>query len=262
MSDTHHPESHAVMSRTTDGLPVPGSGAMFDAIAPRYDLLNRIMSLGVDHRWRRIAIQALELKSGHKVLDLATGTADMALLIHRMHRDVSVLGLDPSSKMLEVGAHKVSEAKADTQVSLMQGDAQTLPFKNSNFDACCIAFGIRNVPDRSLALREMARVTKPGGKIAILELGEPRSGLMGMGARFYIHHVVPRLGALLSGSREYRYLQQSIAAFPEPEAFAEQMRTSGLTVLQVRPLMFGACHLFLATPTVLSESTSGQENRR
>ena len=111
-----------------------------------------------------------------------------------------------------------------------------------------MAFGIRNVPDRAAALREMARVTRKGGRVAILELGEPKRGLLGPLARFHIRHVVPALGALISGSREYRYLQESIAAFPEPEVFAELMRDSGLRVISVTPLTFGVCNLYVATP--------------
>lgn len=234
--------------RSVGATPNLGSGAMFDAIAHRYDLLNRIMSFGVDMRWRKLAIHKMALQPGAKVLDLATGTADMALLVHRLHPQAQVVGLDPSRKMLDVGEQKVQSAGAQPYIRLEQGDAQALPFEAAQFDAACMAFGIRNVPDRSKALRELARVVKPGGRICILELSEPQHGLLALGARFYIHHLVPRIGGLLSGSREYRYLQQSIAQFPQPEAFAAIMRAAGLEVLEVLPLMFGSCQLFVATP--------------
>jgi demethylmenaquinone methyltransferase / 2-methoxy-6-polyprenyl-1,4-benzoquinol methylase len=161
---------------------------------------------------------------------------------------VSVVGLDPSSKMLEVGRVKVTRAELDARVELIQGDAQALPFETHSFDSVCIAFGIRNVPDRGKALREMARVTRPGGRIAILELSEPRGGLLGALARFHIHVVVPYVGALLSGVKEYQYLQRSIAAFPPAGEFASMMKSSNLEVLAVQPLTFGVCHLYVAEP--------------
>ena len=129
-------------------------------------------------------------------------------------------------------------------MTLTMGDAQAIELPDESVDAVTIAFGIRNVPDRDKALREMARVTRDGGTVAILELGEPRGGLLGPFARFHIRHVVPQLGALLSGAREYRYLQRSIAAFPEPEAFAAKMEKVGLRT-EVVPLTFGVCNLYV-----------------
>ena len=225
-----------------------GSGAMFDGIAARYDLVNRVISLGIDQSWRRKTVRALALGTSHRVLDLATGTADLAIQVARTEPSVSVVGLDPSAKMLEVGRAKVERAVLAPRVELVQGDAQALPFPDASFHSVCIAFGIRNVPDRGQALREMARVTRPGGRIAILELSEPRGGLMGAMARFHIHTIVPYVGALLSGVKEYRYLQRSIAAFPPAEEFAELMRSSNLNVLAVHPLTFGVCHLYVAEP--------------
>ena len=228
--------------------PSPGSGQMFDQIAGRYDLLNRLMSMGIDQSWRRKTVAAMALPAGARVLDLATGTADLALMIARLHPDAQVVGSDPSSKMLEIGVEKVERSDLSGRVSLELGDAQALPYEDDTFDGCCIAFGIRNVPDRAAALREMARVTKPSGRVAILELGEPSVGWLSPIARFHVRKVIPRLGGMLSGSREYRYLQESIAAFPPAEEFAEQMQASGLKVLEVKPLTFGACTLFVAEP--------------
>lgn len=225
-----------------------GSGEMFDAIAPRYDLLNRLMSLGVDQSWRRKTVASLELRPGARVLDLATGTGDLALLIARMSPEVSIVGVDPSRNMLDIGRQKVAAAELAHRVSLEVGRGEELPFPNASFDGVTIAFGIRNVPDRARALAEMRRVTKPGGRVAILELSEPRSGLMAPLARFHVHTVVPWLGGLLSGAREYRYLQQSIAAFPDAETFSGMMRVAGLEVLRCEPLTFGVCHLYVGTP--------------
>ncbi|MET0795233.1 MAG: bifunctional demethylmenaquinone methyltransferase/2-methoxy-6-polyprenyl-1,4-benzoquinol methylase UbiE [Polyangiaceae bacterium] len=225
-----------------------GSGAMFDGIAARYDLVNRVISLGIDQSWRRKTVRALELGTAHRVLDLATGTADLAIQVAQTEPSVTVVGVDPSSKMLEVGRVKVSREQLASRVELLQGDAQALPFEDETFHSVCIAFGIRNVPDRALALREMARVTRKGGRIAILELSEPRSGILGALARFHIHTVVPYVGALLSGVKEYQYLQRSIAAFPPADEFAALMQSSNLNVLAVQPLTFGVCHLYVAEP--------------
>jgi demethylmenaquinone methyltransferase/2-methoxy-6-polyprenyl-1,4-benzoquinol methylase len=221
---------------------------MFDAIARRYDLLNRILSLGVDQRWRRKTVAALAVPEGGRVLDLATGTADLALAIARRYPTARVDGLDPSREMLAIGREKVARAGLADRVVLADGVAESLPFADRSFDGISIAFGIRNVPDRPAALREMARVTRDGGRVAILELTEPRGRIVGPFARFHVHEVVPRLGALLSRAPEYRYLQRSIAAFPPAEVFAATMREAGLEVLAVESLTFGVAHLWVATP--------------
>jgi demethylmenaquinone methyltransferase/2-methoxy-6-polyprenyl-1,4-benzoquinol methylase len=228
--------------------PRGGSGEMFDAIAPRYDLLNRVLSLGIDQRWRRELVRQLELSADARVLDHATGTADLALLIARSGPGIRVLGLDPSTEMLRVGQAKVDAAGLAKRVELRRGDAERLDdLASASFDAVSMAFGIRNVPDRPRALAELCRVTRPGGRVAILELSEPR-GLLGPLARWHVHRVVPWLGALLSGAKEYNYLQRSIAAFPPPEEFGRVMAQSGLRVLSIQPLTFGVCHLYVGTP--------------
>ena len=228
----------------TEQIIAPGSGAMFDAIAPRYDLLNRLMSFGVDGRWRRRTVRALALHAGARVLDLATGTGDLAIAIAKKHRDAHVVGVDPSAGMLAIGRRKA--ARYGERIEMVEGDAQALDFEAASFDGACIAFGIRNVPDRARGLAEMRRVVRPGGRVCVLELGEPRGGILGPLARFHVHHVVPRMGALISGKREYRYLQRSIAAFPAPEAFASMMKDAGLDVVEIAPLTFGVCHLYVA----------------
>ncbi|HEU0031356.1 MAG TPA: bifunctional demethylmenaquinone methyltransferase/2-methoxy-6-polyprenyl-1,4-benzoquinol methylase UbiE [Kofleriaceae bacterium] len=237
------------MEPTTDLVaPALGSGQMFDRIAGRYDFVNRVLSLGLDKSWRRRTVRALNLGEQPRVLDLATGTGDLAIDIARMAPGATVIGLDPSHEMLAVAERKLARRELGDRVSLVVGDAQQLPYRNCELDAVTIAFGIRNVPDRMQALREMARVVRPGGRIAILELCEPKRGVLGKLARLHTRHVVPRLGALLSGAREYRYLQTSIAAFPPAEEFAAMMERAGLHVIEVVPLTFGACTLFVATP--------------
>ena len=224
-----------------------GSGRMFDAIAGRYDLVNRVMSFGTDQSWRRAAVEALAIPPDRpvRILDVATGTADVALRVLARHPRARVDGIDPSANMLSVAAAKASARALKDRLALHEGDARALPWLDATFDGCIIAFGIRNVPDRPRALSEMARVVRPGARVVVLELTEPRAPLLGPIARFHVHRLVPRLGALLSGKREYDYLQRSIARFPPQEVFAETMRAAGLEVERLIPRMFGAATIFV-----------------
>jgi len=216
----------------------PGSGAMFDRIAARYDLVNRVLSLGLDRLWRRRAVKALA--DTRRVLDLATGTADLAIALARGRADREVVATDPSEEMLRVARRKIEASSLSDRVHVQTGDAEHIAHADRSFDGVSIAFGIRNVPDRDRALREMARVTRDGGRIVILELTEPE-GVLAPLLRFHVHHLVPRLGALLSGAAEYRYLEHSIARFPSAREFATRM-------IAVRLLSFGVAHLFVAEP--------------
>lgn len=223
--------------------PSLGSGEMFDRIAERYDLLNRLLSFGIDVRWRMKAIRALGLHGKGRVLDVATGTGDVAIAAART--GLQVVGVDPSVNMLAVGREKVVRAELQDQVQLEVGNAEQLPFEDSSFDGSIIAFGIRNVPNRVKGISEMRRVVRPGGRVVVLELGEPRGAALGRLARFHVHTVVPVIGGLVSGSREYAYLQRSIAAFPPAEEFAETMASVGLAIESVIPLTFGVAHLYV-----------------
>lgn len=248
----------------------PGSGAMFDRIADRYDLINRILTGGLDARWRRLAVDALDLAPGAldtpgsarstRVLDVATGTADLALEAARRLPGARITGLDPSEEMLAVGRRKVDAAKLGERIELVPGEAESLPFDDDTFDGTTIAWGIRNVADRPAALREMARVTKPGGRVAILEATEAR-GLLAVPARFYVRHVVPWIGTILSRQAEYRYLQRSIAAFPSPEDFARMMAANDLQPIDTISMISGVCHLFVATPGPAT-NVEGKEGAR
>jgi demethylmenaquinone methyltransferase/2-methoxy-6-polyprenyl-1,4-benzoquinol methylase len=220
-----------------------GSGVMFDHIAARYDLLNRLLSMGLDRGWRRAVIDAVGAVPG-EVLDVATGTADIAIALAQRFGALKVVGVDTSVGMLAVGRQKVVQKGLAERIELVQGDAQALPFADDRFAASCIAFGIRNVPDRRLGIAEMLRCTAPGGKIVVLELGEPRGGPLAALARLHMHLIVPRLGALLSGAKEYRYLQQSVAAFPPADAFAQVLRDAGCAEVAVRPFLAGVAHLY------------------
>ncbi|PIW00233.1 MAG: bifunctional demethylmenaquinone methyltransferase/2-methoxy-6-polyprenyl-1,4-benzoquinol methylase UbiE [Deltaproteobacteria bacterium CG17_big_fil_post_rev_8_21_14_2_50_63_7] len=222
-----------------------GSGEMFDAIASRYDRLNAVISFGQHASWRHRLVAALRPAWGQldEVLDLATGTADVAIEIAKTYR-ARVVGVDPSEGMMVVGREKVARHGLSEQVCLIDGDAQDLPFDDQRFDACCIAFGIRNVPDRPKALAEMRRVTRPGGVVAVLELAQPTGNGLALLARAHIKFVMPILGGLLSSKEEYDYLRESIAAFPKPEAFCQLMREAGLVRVAAKPYSFGALQLF------------------
>jgi demethylmenaquinone methyltransferase/2-methoxy-6-polyprenyl-1,4-benzoquinol methylase len=218
---------------------------MFDAIAHRYDFLNHLISFGADRRWRALAAAAAGSDRIERFLDVATGTGDLAFAL--MHRWPSsrVVGVDPSAKMLALAAQKAKQRGAADRLELLAGDAQALEFGDGIFDGVTIAFGIRNVPDRQAALREMARVSRPGGRIVVLELGEPPARFWTWPARFYIRHVLPAIGALCSKGTAYNYLRTSMAAFPPPREFAAMMERAGVEIVEVRSLMFGAATLFV-----------------
>ena len=223
-----------------------GSGIMFDGIARNYDLLNRIISLGIDQNWRKQTAKSLLLEEDEIALDVATGTADLAIQISRTYPNSKVEGIDPSKNMLDIGKVKLEKKQLSKVVKLSLADAVDLPFEDNTFGASTIAFGIRNIKDRTKALNEMARVTKTGGRVSILELAEPETkGPISSMSKLYIHKVVPKIGSWLSGDSEYEYLQNSIAAFPPRKAFEEILQDSGLNVVETRPLTFGVCTLFI-----------------
>jgi len=214
-----------------------GSGKMFDAIASRYDFVNRVLGLGMDLSWRRVMVETIRQRTVGvqqqddelRILDVATGTADVALLLAEAIPSETVVGVDPSSGMLEVGRRKVQSQNLQSRIRLETADAQILEgYKDSQFDAATMSFGIRNVPDRSRAVCQVFRVLKPAATFCILEFSEPDGaefGYMGRAAKLFIRHVVPFAGSLLSGApQEYRHLQNSIRDFPSPDEFSAQLR--------------------------------------
>ncbi|MEK6578501.1 MAG: bifunctional demethylmenaquinone methyltransferase/2-methoxy-6-polyprenyl-1,4-benzoquinol methylase UbiE, partial [Bdellovibrionota bacterium] len=218
---------------------------LFDRIAGRYDSLNRILSLGIDLYWRRVLSRSLAAKP-IKVLDLATGTADQIIDLVSVYPSIeNAIGLDLSNGMLEKGRAKVLDAGFEDRITLREGDAQNLPFPESTFQATSISFGIRNIPDVALALREMLRVLVPGGQSFVLEFSTPRNRIFRTFYFFYLRHVLPQIGALLSGdSVAYRYLNQTIEGFPSGNEFCALMTKAGFVHIRARPLTFGIATLY------------------
>lgn len=233
------------MSVSPDKNPAKISG-MFDAIAGRYDLLNTVLSGGLDRYWRRRAIAALQLSGRERLLDVCTGTADVAIGAARNTGGAArVVGIDFSGAMLVHGLDKVRHAALGTRVHLVLGDATSLPVASASVDAATIAFGIRNVQQPDVACRELHRALRPGGRIAILEFGTPSSRLFGTIYHWYSRNVLPRIGRAVSRhDAAYTYLPESIGAFPYGDEFARILTVAGFSEVEARPFMFGAVYLY------------------
>ena len=218
---------------------------MFDRIAPRYDLLNRVLSAGIDTRWRKAAADALALRGEARLLDLCTGTAD--LLIEALRRDplLTGVGVDLSRQMLVRGTGKLERRALRSRAILASGDGERLPLKPALFDGALVSFGIRNIGRADLALLELHRVLKPGGRLVILEFSMPK-GALGSLYRLYFGRVLPRIGGLVSGDASaYAYLPASVERFAAPAELGALMRAAGFEAVSWRALTFGIAHLHM-----------------
>lgn len=220
---------------------------MFDAIAHRYDRLNHLLSAGFDRRWRRAAVAALDLREGVRVLDVCTGTADLAMTASRAQpAPGAVLGVDFAGAMLALGQRKLQAAGLGRVVRLVRGDACRLPCASATIDAVTVGFGIRNVAETGRAVEEMFRVLKPGGRLVILEFGEPRVPVLRAIYLWYFRRVLPVIGRLLSKHTEaYAYLPASVSAFLTPDALAALLRASGFSEIRVDRLTCGVVYLYV-----------------
>jgi demethylmenaquinone methyltransferase/2-methoxy-6-polyprenyl-1,4-benzoquinol methylase len=232
-------------------MPVDKSEArvrrMFGEIARRYDLLNHLLSLNIDKRWRRQTVCRVPPQGAGPILDLCTGTGDLALAYYSATNDQSpIVGTDFCHEMLVLGAEKGRRAAANGRLAFVEADAQRLPFPDDYFQIVSIAFGLRNVTDTERGLREMVRVCRPGGRVAVLEFSMPRMQPFRGLYRWYFRHVLPRIGQLLARNREsaYNYLPASVGEFPDGEALAERLRAAGLRDVWHQPLTFGVATLY------------------
>ena len=217
---------------------------MFDSIAPKYDFLNRFLSLGIDQIWRKKAINSLKEVNPKQILDVATGTADLAIAALKLNPDM-VTGIDISNEMLKVGRKKIDAKKRSNKIVLMHGDSTNLPFEDNKFDAITVAFGVRNFEFLQQGINQMYRVTKKGGKIAVLEFSKPQQTPFKQLYNFYFKFILPAWGSLISKNQTaYTYLPESVQHFPEGEAFAAYLKNAGYQNIHVSPLTFGVCTLY------------------
>jgi demethylmenaquinone methyltransferase/2-methoxy-6-polyprenyl-1,4-benzoquinol methylase len=220
---------------------------MFNAISPKYDALNRILSAGIDQSWRRKTLREIRATGALKLLDVATGTADLALALAKGIPGSKVVGVDISSGMLEVGRSKVRANDLEGRVRLDLGDGEQLPYEESSFGAVTVAFGVRNFENLEQGLRDMRRVLEPGGTLAVLEFSQPTAWPLRSLYLFYFKNILPRIGRMVSkDASAYTYLPNSVQAFPYGEAFAAKLREAGFQSVRVRPLSFGIASLYLA----------------
>jgi demethylmenaquinone methyltransferase/2-methoxy-6-polyprenyl-1,4-benzoquinol methylase len=219
---------------------------MFDAIAGRYDFLNHLLSGGIDTRWRKRAIRSLRLTGRERVLDLCTGTGDLAIAAIRANPPAArVVGVDFAGAMLRVGYGKLQRARLENRIALVRGDATCLPVADASIDAITIAFGIRNVEQVAVACAEMRRVLKPGGRIAILEFAVPTAPGLSAVYLWYLRHVLPRIGRAISRhNAAYAYLPASIGAFTTPDEFVTIVRQAGFSDVRADSLTFGSVILY------------------
>ena len=243
MSDNGRPPQ--AMLREPDKAPEKIAG-MFDAIAGRYDLLNTVLSGGLDRSWRSRAIASLKLTGRERLLDVCAGTADVAIGAAGHARGAArVVGVDFSGSMLAHGLVKVRDAGLSDRIQLVRGDAMALPAASGSVHAVTIAFGIRNVQRPEIACHEILRVLRPGGRVAILEFGTPSNPVFAPLYRWYSRHILPRIGRAVSRHEgAYTYLPESIGAFPYGDEFAAILRAAGFSQVEARPLMFGTVYLY------------------
>lgn len=218
---------------------------MFDNISPKYDLLNRLLSMGIDQGWRRKVVRAIAQEPVDRLLDVATGTADLAIMATRAATHVT--GADISAGMLAQGKVKVEKAGLANRIELVQADAADMPFPDGSFDAATVAFGARNFQDLQLGILGMARVLRPGGRLFVLEFSRPQHAPFKQLFHFYFHRILPLIGRLVSKDHAaYTYLPESVDAFPQGAAFEDVLRSCGLQEVRSRRLTFGVATLYSA----------------
>lgn len=219
--------------------------AMFNDIAPKYDFLNHFLSLGIDKVWRRKVIRKIVKDNPTDVLDIATGTADLAIALAKKHPVVKIIGVDLAENMLEVGRKKISKLNLTNRISLKQGDSLSLPFANDSFDTAMVAFGVRNYEDPVKGMEETLRVLRNNGKFYVLEFSMPRRFPMVQLYRFYFKAILPLIGRMVSGHKQaYTYLPESVSAFPDGSDFILLMEKAGFKSCKYKKLSFGIATIY------------------
>ena len=238
-----------VVPYSEDGLSKKQQVAkMFDSIAFKYDFLNRFLSAGIDVRWRKKAIAQLKSIEPKMVLDVATGTGDVAIMTWQKLKPQKIVGIDISNGMLELGRKKIEKLGLSNGIELQTGDSEKINFPDNSFDAVTVAFGVRNFENLEKGLSEMLRVLKPGGKLVILEFSRPAKVGFKSFYNLYMNVVAPGLGKLFSKNKEaYQYLNKSVQAFPERENFISIMNNAGYTKTYFKPLSLGICCIYCGT---------------
>jgi demethylmenaquinone methyltransferase/2-methoxy-6-polyprenyl-1,4-benzoquinol methylase len=218
---------------------------MFDSIARRYDFLNRFLSMGIDVQWRRKAIKELREIRPQIMLDVATGTADVAIMAYKMLHPSKIVGIDISNGMLEIGRKKIERERLQEYIELQYGDSETINYPSDTFDAITVAFGVRNFAHLEKGLAEMLRVMKPGGKLVVLEFSKPKQKGFKFLYNFYMRVVAPKAGSVFANNKDaYQYLNDSVQAFPEREAFTDLMRKTGFKNIYFKTLSLGICCMY------------------
>jgi demethylmenaquinone methyltransferase/2-methoxy-6-polyprenyl-1,4-benzoquinol methylase len=221
---------------------------MFGEIAGRYDFLNHLLSLNVDRYWRWRTVRTVAPKGGDRILDVCTGTGDLALAYHKAAKgEAEIVGADFCHEMLALGHQKGMKARAGDRLTFIEADTQSLPFPSDRFNIVTVAFGLRNVADTDAGLAEMTRVCTPGGRVAVLEFSSPEWQPFKGIYSWYFRNVLPRIGQMIARNAEsaYSYLPESVGEFPQGEALAERMRRVGLTEVSYRPLTLGVATLYV-----------------
>jgi len=218
---------------------------MFNRIAPYYDFLNRLLSLGIDQSWRKKAIAQLNPTNHKTILDVATGTADVAIMMAKRLKPTRIIGMDISNQMLDIGRKKLKDKSLEQIISLEEGDSENLSYESNTFDAVTVAFGVRNFENLEAGLKEIRRVIRPGGKVVVLEFSMPRVFPFRQLYHFYFRRILPVIGRITSKDpKAYQYLYESVQSFPDGKAFEEILSKTGFNSTTCIPLTFGICSIY------------------
>jgi demethylmenaquinone methyltransferase / 2-methoxy-6-polyprenyl-1,4-benzoquinol methylase len=245
---TNFAHDNVVPDKNSEGSKKQQVAAMFDDIAFKYDFLNRFLSAGIDIGWRKKAIRQLLDLQPKKILDVATGTADVAIMATGILKPEKITGIDISDGMLEIGRQKVAKAGLENTIELLNGDSETINFTDNSFDAVTVAFGVRNFQQLEKGLSEIRRVLKPGGKLVVLEFSKPKMPGVKSMYNLYMKVICPNLGKLFSKNRNaYKYLDESIQHFPEGKNFTSILDNLGYINTYCKPLSLGICSIYCGT---------------